>query len=121
MLLLSFEDVFVGCNRQVTLKLKDDEIENFGMTRQGNLHFYTKERLQQRASLKQNATLKKMTLTLWNMPSLRDPKLWFMTVQGYRALMLRLHKLLVHDFNLEDVEEIIRVRHEPTSNPFIRS
>ncbi|CAK4134619.1 unnamed protein product [Aphanomyces euteiches] len=85
-----------------------DGKDHVGYNHQGNLVFYTDENLHQRLALRVNPLLCRLTHFFWLMIFPTDAREGEMSFDHYQALMLRIHKVLLELFDVDESKILIR-------------
>ncbi|KAH9114570.1 hypothetical protein AeMF1_011340 [Aphanomyces euteiches] len=85
-----------------------DGKDHVGYNHQGNLVFYTDENLHQRLALRVNPLLCRLTHFFWLMIFPTDARKGEMSFDHYQALMLRIHKVLLELFDVDESKILIR-------------
>ncbi|ETV95049.1 hypothetical protein, variant [Aphanomyces invadans] len=100
--------------RQAVIRLVADgevktelaEGERVSYDRQGDLKFYTDENLQRRLGLRVHPLLCRLTQMFWLMAG--HPAAISMDFDGYQGILLRIHKVLIELFDVEESKVLIR-------------
>ncbi|ETV85538.1 hypothetical protein H257_03250 [Aphanomyces astaci] len=100
--------------RQAVIRLVADgeihtehtEGERVAYNRQGDLKYYTDENLESRLGLRVHPLLGRLTWMFWLMVGSQHAM--GMEYEGYQGIMVRIHKVLIELFDIEDSKVLIR-------------
>jgi hypothetical protein len=91
---------------EIVAEMKED-VSDVAYHKQGNIDLYSEENLKRRIKLQEDDYIVALTQRLWlASPHDKEGKLNF---NEYEQFMLRLHRLILPEFKMEDSKDLIKV------------
>lgn len=86
---------------------RKSQVDAIDVKKEGNLEFYSKENVEKRKTIRENERLLEMTRELWKFVMKTTEPSDYISFTQYEGLLLKIHKTLAPDFDLNEAKELI--------------